>query len=112
MVPANPAEGNVPLMPGPDAARLSAEDMLTEFARRRLTPVDVLQAVTERIARLNPALNAFVVMNPRALDAAAESAMRWRAGRPIGPLDGVPVTVKDLVDLIEAKRAAPPAPAA
>jgi aspartyl-tRNA(Asn)/glutamyl-tRNA(Gln) amidotransferase subunit A len=73
--------------------------MLTEFARQRLTPVDVLQAVTERVARLNPALNAFVVMNPKALDAAGESAMRWRSGRPIGPLDGVPVTVKDLVDL-------------
>ena len=73
--------------------------MLAEFARRRLTPVDVLQAVTERVARLNPALNAFVVMNPNALDAAGESAMRWRSGRPIGPLDGVPVTVKDLLDL-------------
>jgi aspartyl-tRNA(Asn)/glutamyl-tRNA(Gln) amidotransferase subunit A len=87
-------------MPGTDPALLSAETMLTEFARRRLTPVDVLQAVTERVARLNPALNAFVVMNPKALDAAAESAMRWRSGRPIGPLDGVPVTVKDLLDLV------------
>lgn len=86
-------------MPGTDPALLSAEDMLTEFARRRLTPVDVLQAVTERVARLNPALNAFVVMNPKALDAAAESTMRWRVGRPIGGLDGVPVTVKDLLDL-------------
>jgi aspartyl-tRNA(Asn)/glutamyl-tRNA(Gln) amidotransferase subunit A len=86
-------------MPGTDPALLSAEDMLTEFARRRLTPVDALQAVTERVARLNPALNAFVVMNPKALDAAAESTMRWRVGRPIGALDGVPVTVKDLLDL-------------
>jgi aspartyl-tRNA(Asn)/glutamyl-tRNA(Gln) amidotransferase subunit A len=82
-----------------DPATLSAEDMLAAFARGRLTPVDVLQAVTQRIARLNPAVNAFVAMNPRALAAAGESAMRWRAGRPIGPLDGVPVTVKDLVDL-------------
>ncbi len=86
-------------MPGTDPALLSAEEMLAEFARCRLTPVDVLQAVTERVARLNPALNAFVVMNPQALDAAAASAMRWRAGRPIGALDGVPVTVKDLLDL-------------
>jgi aspartyl-tRNA(Asn)/glutamyl-tRNA(Gln) amidotransferase subunit A len=86
-------------MPGTDPALLSAEEMLTEFARCRLTPVDVLQAVTERVAGLNPALNAFVVMNPKALDAAAESAMRWRVGRPIGVLDGVPVTVKDLMDL-------------
>jgi len=86
-------------MPGTDPALLSAEAMLAEFARRRLTPLDVLQAVTERVARLNPGLNAFVVMNPKAIDAAGESAMRWRAGRPIGPLDGVPVTVKDLLDL-------------
>lgn len=86
-------------MPQSDPALLSAEEMLTEFARLRLTPVDVLQAVTERVARLNPALNAFVVMNPRALAEAGESAMRWRRGRPIGPLDGVPVTVKDLIDV-------------
>src|ERR1019366_4465447 len=103
MVPANEPKGKVAPMPasrsGTDPALLSAEDMLTEFARRRLTPVDVLQAVTERVARLNPALNAFVAMNPKALEAAGESAMRWRSGRPIGPLDGVPVTVKDLLDL-------------
>jgi aspartyl-tRNA(Asn)/glutamyl-tRNA(Gln) amidotransferase subunit A len=86
-------------MPGTDPALLSAEEMLSEFSRLRLTPVDVLQAITERVARLNPALNAFVAMNPRALEAAGESAMRWRAGRPIGALDGVPVTVKDLVDV-------------
>jgi aspartyl-tRNA(Asn)/glutamyl-tRNA(Gln) amidotransferase subunit A len=86
-------------MPATYPALLSAEEMLSAYARGRLTPVDVLQAVTERVARLNPALNAFVVMNPKALDAAGESAMRWRSGRPIGPLDGVPVTVKDLVDL-------------
>ena len=82
-----------------DPALLSAEAMLAAYARRQLTPVDVLQAVTERVARLNPGLNAFAVMNPRALEAAAESASRWRSGRPIGILDGVPCTVKDLVDL-------------
>ena len=82
-----------------DPALLSAEAMLSEFARGRLTPVDVLQAVTARVARLNPAINAFAVLNPKALVAAGNSAMRWRAGRPLGPLDGVPVTVKDLMDL-------------
>ena len=71
-------------MPDIDPALLSAEDMLAAFARRQLTPVDVLQAVTERVARLNPELNAFAVMNPGALQAAGESASRWRAGRPIG----------------------------
>jgi aspartyl-tRNA(Asn)/glutamyl-tRNA(Gln) amidotransferase subunit A len=86
-------------MPEADPALLSAEDMLAAFSRRHLTPVDVLQAVTERVARLNPGLNAFAVLNPGALAAAGESASRWRSGRPIGSLDGVPCTVKDLVDL-------------
>ena len=86
-------------MPTTDPALLSAEDMLALYARRALSPVEVLQAVTERVARLNPGLNAFAVMNPRALDAAGESEMRWRVGRPLGALDGVPCTVKDLVDL-------------
>jgi aspartyl-tRNA(Asn)/glutamyl-tRNA(Gln) amidotransferase subunit A len=86
-------------MPDTDPALLSAEDMLGAFARRRLTPLDVLQAVTERITRLNPGLNAFAVMNPDALREAGESTARWRNGRPTGILDGVPCTVKDLVDL-------------
>ena len=71
-------------MPATDPALLSAEDMLALYARRSLSPVEVLQAVTERVARLNPGLNAFAVMNPRALDAAGESEMRWRVGRPLG----------------------------
>jgi aspartyl-tRNA(Asn)/glutamyl-tRNA(Gln) amidotransferase subunit A len=86
-------------MPDFDPALLSAEDMLGYFARRQLTPVDVLQAITERVARLNPGLNAFAVMNPAAFQAAGESTARWRIGRPLGILDGVPCTVKDLVDL-------------
>ena len=82
-----------------DTALLSAEEMLALYARRLLSPVEVLQAVTERIAQLNPTLNAFAVLNPRAIEAATESEMRWRVGRPIGALDGVPCTVKDLVDV-------------
>ena len=100
-----------------DPAPLPAEAMLAEYARNRLSPLDVLQAVTERVARLNPAVNAFVAMNPRALEAAGASAMRWRAGRPIGPLDGVPVTIKDLVDVAgfptrRGSRTTPPEPVA
>ena len=86
-------------MPGTDAALLTAEEMLSSYACRALSPVEVLQAVTERIARLNPTYNAFAVLNPRALEAAGDSAARWAAGRQLGPLDGVPCTVKDLVDV-------------
>lgn len=82
-----------------DPALLSAEEMLIAYARQTLTPMDVLQAVAARITRLNPTLNAFAVMNADALRAAGESTSRWRSGRPIGILDGVPCSVKDLVDL-------------
>jgi aspartyl-tRNA(Asn)/glutamyl-tRNA(Gln) amidotransferase subunit A len=78
---------------------MTAETLLGHYARRTLSPVEALKAVTERIARHNPKLNAFAVMVPQSLAAAGESAARWRAGRPLGPLDGVPCTVKDLVDL-------------
>ncbi len=78
---------------------MTAEALLAQFARGTLSPIEALQAVTERIARQNSGINAFAVLDPRALAAAGESAQRWRAGRPIGPLDGVPCTVKDLIDL-------------
>jgi aspartyl-tRNA(Asn)/glutamyl-tRNA(Gln) amidotransferase subunit A len=86
-------------MPATDAAILTAEDMLALYASRQLSPVEVLQAITQRIARLNPGLNAFAVLNPRALEAAGRSEARWRVGRPLGLLDGVPCTVKDLLDV-------------
>ena len=103
-------------MSATDPALLSAEDLTTLYARRALSPVEALQAVTERVARLNPRINAFAVMNPGALAAAGESEARWTAGRPIGQLDGVPVTVKDLVDVAgfptrRGSRLSDPAPA-
>ena len=82
-----------------DPALLGAEDLLALYRSRALSPVDALRDVLERIARMNPWVNAFAAMNPRALAAAGESEARWAAGRPMGPLDGVPVTVKDLLDV-------------
>ncbi len=104
-------------MPSSDPALLSAEEMVALYARQALSPVEALRAVTERVARLNPALNAFVVLNPLASAAARESEARWLAGRPVGALDGVPCTVKDLVDLAgfptrRGSRLTDPAPAA
>jgi aspartyl-tRNA(Asn)/glutamyl-tRNA(Gln) amidotransferase subunit A len=109
--------GREEAMPGTDAALLTAEEMLALYATRALSPVEVLQAVTERIARLNPTYNAFAVLNPRALEAAGDSAARWAAGRPLGLLDGVPCTVKDLVDVAgfptrRGSRTTDPTPAA
>jgi aspartyl-tRNA(Asn)/glutamyl-tRNA(Gln) amidotransferase subunit A len=78
---------------------LDAEDLLQAYATKTLSPVEALQSVLERIAKQNPGINAFAVMNPGALAAAHESTARWQAGTPQGALDGVPVTVKDLIDV-------------
>jgi aspartyl-tRNA(Asn)/glutamyl-tRNA(Gln) amidotransferase subunit A len=86
-------------MAATDPALMPAEELLQHYARRSLSPIEVLQAVTARVARLNPQVNAFAVLSPQALVAAGESEARWRAGRPIGVLDGVPCTVKDLIDV-------------
>ncbi|WP_137178102.1 amidase [Roseomonas sp. AR75] len=82
-----------------DPALMSAEQLLDLYARRALSPVEALKAVTERVARYNPWVNAFAAMNPHALRAAGESEARWAAGRPLGLLDGVPCTVKDLLNM-------------
>jgi len=82
-----------------DPALMEAGQLLGLYARRALSPVEALKAVMERVARMNPWVNAFAAMNPRALAQAGESEARWMAGRPMGPLDGVPCTVKDLLNL-------------
>lgn len=82
-----------------EIADLTAEQLGREYALGALSPVEALQAVTERIARENAGINALVVLDPAAPAAAEESARRWRAGRPLGPLDGVPCTIKDLIDV-------------
>jgi aspartyl-tRNA(Asn)/glutamyl-tRNA(Gln) amidotransferase subunit A len=76
--------------------RLSATELGAAYGGGELSPVDVLEALLERIARINPRLNSIVTLDERgARTAAAASAQRWRAGASLGVLDGVPLTVKD-----------------
>lgn len=75
------------------AAQLTAGYQTGEFS-----PTDVVHAVLERAVEGQARVNAFVrVDGDGALDEAAESTERWRRGTPAGPLDGVPVTVKDML---------------
>jgi aspartyl-tRNA(Asn)/glutamyl-tRNA(Gln) amidotransferase subunit A len=79
-----------------DPALLSATALAGRFARRALSPVEALDAILARIGRLNPRLNAIVALDEAgARTAARASEARWRAGTPLSPLDGVPLTVKD-----------------
>ncbi|MCZ6747757.1 MAG: amidase [SAR324 cluster bacterium] len=77
---------------------LSAVELLRAYRSRRLSPVEVTRALLERIERLNPRLNAFCrVDGEGALEAARISEARWARGEPVGLLDGVPVSLKDVV---------------
>lgn len=81
-----------------DPALLSAQELLRAFAAKTLSPVEATQASLERIDRLNDRLNAFCLVDHEgALKAARASEQRWMAGTPIGRLDGVTATVKDVV---------------
>jgi aspartyl-tRNA(Asn)/glutamyl-tRNA(Gln) amidotransferase subunit A len=65
------------------------------YDARAVTPEEVLDAHLDRIARLNPGLNAIVALDEAgARRAAAGSAERWRARAPLSALDGAPIVVK------------------
>ena len=60
--------------------------------------MEVLEAFLERIERLNPQLNAIVTLAPDAMEKAKEAAAALARGDALGPLHGVPVTIKDTIE--------------
>ena len=85
-------------MPSHDPAMLPATELIRRFRRRTLSPVEVTQACLERIERWNELVGAFCLIDAEgALAAAGASEARWARGEPVGLLDGVPTTIKDLV---------------
>jgi len=85
-----------------DLTQCTATQLLDMYRSGQASPVEATQAVLERIARLNPLLNAFCLIDEAsALASAHHSEARWQAHRHSGaavlPLDGVPVSIKDLI---------------
>ncbi|CAB3786369.1 amidase family protein [Paraburkholderia fynbosensis] len=77
---------------------LGASQLTAGFRQRTLSPVEVMCAVLDRVTKLDPVVNAFCALDEEgAMSAASEAERRWMRGEPCGPLDGVPVSVKDLV---------------
>lgn len=75
---------------------LDGAALLAAYRTRRLSPREVVADALARIARHDPAVNAFILVDGEAaLAAAAASEARWAAGMPRGPLDGLPMTIKD-----------------
>jgi len=80
-----------------DLLTLSAAELTRQYRARSVSPVEVIRAVLQRIDSLNPVLNAFCFVAPDALAMAEQSEARWMRGEPKGVLDGVPVSIKDLL---------------
>lgn len=77
---------------------LSAVRLVEGYRKGEFSPVDVAREALERAERVQPAVNAFVRIDAEsALAQARESEGRWRRGEPAGAVDGVPVTVKDIL---------------
>ena len=78
----------------------SIAELARDLRRGTLSPVEVTEASLRRIERLEPRLNAFiVVLAERALAEARQAERELRAGTSRGPLHGVPIALKDLVDV-------------
>lgn len=78
---------------------MSAGDLVAAFAARKLSPV-ALRAVFARIREANSSVNAFCyTLEEEALAQARASEARWRKAAPLGAIDGVPATIKDLADI-------------
>lgn len=76
--------------------REGVAQLVEAYRTLALSPVEALAFCLARIDRINPAVNAIVTIDVDGARAAAQaSERRWRAGAPLGPLDGVPITVKD-----------------
>jgi aspartyl-tRNA(Asn)/glutamyl-tRNA(Gln) amidotransferase subunit A len=85
-------------MPGTDLCFLTAIELATTIRAKQVSPVEVVNAVLSQIDRLNPKLNAFCqVTADDARHAAQVAEQAVMHGEPLGPLHGVPVSIKDLV---------------
>ncbi|MBR2815896.1 MAG: amidase [Reyranella sp.] len=79
---------------------LTASAAAHAIATRKLSPVELTQALLDRIERLDPKLNAFIrVDGEAALRAAKAAEAEAVSGRLRGPLHGVPVGIKDIIDV-------------
>ena len=77
----------------------SATELATLIRTKKVSPVEVVDAVLARIEKINPTINAYVTLTADAARREAKAAERavGKKGARLGPLHGVPFSVKDLV---------------
>ncbi len=83
-------------MTAADVISLSAADLRSAYSAGTLSPREVSASFLARISDIDTSVNAFCWVDPdETLSQAAAAEARYRSGTPLGPLDGVPVAVKD-----------------
>ena len=83
-----------------ELTRLSAAEMADQIRHKKLSPVELVQAHLARIERLHPKLNAFVSLDAeRALGAARSAEAQVARGGELGPLHGVPISIKSSIEV-------------
>src|SRR5215204_2286608 len=85
-------------MKNTDLIKESLVAIAAMFRNREVSPVEVAEAHLERIARLNPELNAIVTLAPDLLERARAAEVALMRGAGIGALHGVPLTIKDTIE--------------
>src|SRR5713226_2560960 len=84
-------------MTPPDLAFTPATELVPLIRDKKLSPADLTKALLERIERLNPRLNAFVTVTADlAMDAAKKAEQTVMKGGALGPIHGIPFSIKDL----------------
>src|SRR5918996_2018221 len=100
-----PVAGDVPSNAGGPMSRIdpvwaTAAELSRAFAERTLSPVDAVDALLDRIRKRDASLHAYIAVYEADARLAAEAADKAiRAGHRVGPLHGVPIALKDLVDM-------------
>ena len=84
---------------GHDPVCRSAADESADLAAHRVTSQGLVEAYRARIAALNGEIHAVIGLNPQAMTQARASDARRAAGKARGPLDGLPILVKDNIDI-------------
>jgi amidase len=92
-------ESAAPIPESINVVELTAEQIQIDYAAGRYTSAALTQALLDRIDLYEDRYNAFISMNPDALATAAELDREYRERGPRGPLHGVPVVIKDNIDM-------------
>ncbi len=84
-----------------EIGEMGAVELAALYRAHKVSPVEAVQVFLERIDRFDAALNIFAYVTPEiALAAARASEARWNRGEPLGPIDGLPVTIKELTSVV------------